>query len=122
MAKQKVTHDDLVKMFEKKGGNISATCSALNITRQTFFNYRNSSKELADRLDNVTESLIDFAESKLTEQINDGNLTAIIFFLKTKGRNRGYVERVENEMLTNPFEDLMKRLDDEEDDKKKKKQ
>ena len=121
MAKQKVTHDDLVKMFEKKGGNISAACSALNITRQTFFNYRNSSKELADRLDNVTESLIDFAESKLTEQINDGNLTAIIFYLKTKGRNRGYVERVENEMLTNPFEDLMKRLDDEEDDKKKKK-
>lgn len=114
MAKQKVTHDDLVKMYEKKGGNISATCAALNITRQTFFNYRNSSKQLAERLDNVTESLIDFAESKLMEKVNECDLTAIIFFLKTKGKNRGYVEKVENELVGNPFEDLMKKLDEEE--------
>lgn len=120
MARRKVSNEDLIKMYEKKGGNISATCIALGITRQTFFNYRNADKKLAQRLDDVSESLIDFAESKLVEQINDGNLTAIIFFLKTKGKNRGYVERVENENVTNPFEDLMKNLDEAEEAKKDK--
>lgn len=118
MAKKKVNFDDLVKMYEKKGGNISATCSALGITRQTFFNYRNSSKLLDQRLNEVAESLVDFAESKLVEQINDGNLTAIIFFLKTKGKSRGYVERIESESVTNPFEELMKSLDDKTESKK----
>ncbi len=117
MAKQKVDFNDLVMMFEKKGGNISATCSALGITRQTFFNYRKSNKMLAQKLDEVSESLIDFAESKLVEEIGNGNLTAIIFFLKTKGKNRGYVERIESESIANPFENLMKKLD--EADKKK---
>ena len=40
---------------------------------------------------------IDFAESQLHKQIRDGNSTATIFFLKTKGKKRGYVERQEIE-------------------------
>ena len=39
------------------------------------------------------EAILDFAESKLKQEINDGNITAIIFFLKTKGKIRGYVEK-----------------------------
>lgn len=110
----KISADKLVEVFEKKGGNISATCDALGITRQTFYNYKKNVKGLEDRLDAVSESLIDFAESKLVEKVQDGDLTAIIFYLKTKGRSRGYVERVENDFVSNPFEDLMKRLDEEE--------
>jgi hypothetical protein len=41
------------------------------------------------------ERFLDFLESKLVEQINGGNTTSIIFALKTKGKNRGYVERQE---------------------------
>ncbi len=41
------------------------------------------------------ESSIDLAESKLIEAIKAGNLTAIIFFLKTQGKSRGYSERSE---------------------------
>ena len=40
----------------------------------------------------VEEGLIDLCETKLMQQINEGNLTAIIFFLKTKGKQRGYIE------------------------------
>lgn len=43
-------------------------------------------------LDDYDESLGDLAESKLMMAINEGNLTAIIFYLKTKHKGRGYVE------------------------------
>ena len=38
---------------------------------------------------------LDFAESKLYELVDDKHPTAIIFLLKTKGKDRGYVERQE---------------------------
>jgi len=37
----------------------------------------------------------DFAESKLMEAINNNELTGVIFYLKTKHKHRGYIERVE---------------------------
>jgi len=35
------------------------------------------------------------AENKLASKVNDGDTTAIIFTLKTIGRERGYIERKE---------------------------
>lgn len=108
-----IPDETIVKVYEKKGANISATCTALGISRQVLYNWRKDRKSLDEALKDVEESLIDFTESKLMEQISDGNITAIIFHLKTKGKNRGYVERVENEVSLNPFEDLMKSLPDD---------
>ena len=71
--------------------------------------------KLNQLLSDVDESLIDFSESKLLEQINAGNLTAIIFHLKTKGKKRGYVESVEQNVNVNPFEKLMQELPDDEE-------
>lgn len=112
MSKRKITNEELAAMYEKKGANISATCLALGIDRKTFYNRRKASAQLNERLESVEESLIDYAESKLMKAITDDNLTATIFYLKTKGRNRGYVERVEQEVTLNPFEELMKSLPD----------
>jgi hypothetical protein len=38
----------------------------------------------------VVEQNLDLAEHKLLGVINEGNMTAVIFYLKTKGRERGY--------------------------------
>ena len=109
---KKIPFDRIISVYEKKGANISATCAALNIDRNTFISWREKYPKLKQGLSDVDESLIDFSESKLMEQINDGNLTAIIFHLKTKGKNRGYVERQEQDLTVNPFEELMKSLPD----------
>ncbi len=103
----------VVEIYEKKGCNVSATCAALGIERRTFYNWKNSEPSFAEAIADADESIIDFCESKLIEQINNGNLTAIIFMLKTKGKKRGYIETVENQLTLNPFEELMKSLPDE---------
>lgn len=108
----RVTNEQIATMYEKKGCNITATCAALNITRKTFYARKSKNKALADKIDACEESLIDFAESKLMEHISDGDVTSLIFFLKTKGKKRGYVERVENDVKVNAFEELMKELPD----------
>lgn len=104
----------IATVYEKKGGNMAATAAALGITRQALYNWRNGNEKLSEMLDDIDEGILDYTESKLIEKVNEGNLTAIIFLLKTKGKKRGYVEQVDNRLVENPFEKLMKELPDEE--------
>jgi hypothetical protein len=53
--------------------------------------------ETIQAYNNECELLLDLAESKLAENIKDNDNTAIIFYLKTKGKKRGYIERNEVE-------------------------
>ena len=103
----------IAKTYEKKGANVSATCSALNVSRTTFYKWKNKYPKLEALLDEVDESLLDFAESKLVQNIQDGDVTSLIFFLKTKGKKRGYVEQIDNKVTISPFEELMKALPDD---------
>ena len=58
---------------------------------------------VTDVLDDFREELVDIAENKLLESIQKGDITAIIYTLKTLGRYRGYTEKLE--MVQNsPFQ------------------
>lgn len=95
MKRNKITNNKILSVYEAKGCNVSATCTALRIDRKTLLSWRKSDEMLNDKMTELEESLIDFSESKLIEQISEGNLTAIIFHLKTKGKSRGYTEASE---------------------------
>lgn len=112
---KKPSNKFLVDLYKKKGCNVSATCSAIGCTRWAFYKWKDKDPKLAQMLEEAYESIIDFAESKLVEHINEGDITSLIFFLKTKGKKRGYVEKTEQDLNVNPFEKLMQELPDDEE-------
>lgn len=84
-----------IEALRSTAGNITAACTAANISRTQFHKWRNEDPEFAQIVADVSDSAIDMAETALMKQIQDGNTACIIFLLKTRGKERGYVERQE---------------------------
>ncbi len=108
------------KYFYAQLGNISIACTLSGIARQTFYNWMSNSEAFAQVVDDVREKTIDYVESKLMKNIKEGKETSAIFFLKTQGKSRGYVERSEHiikpgldDMSDNELDDEIKRLESE---------
>ncbi len=101
MAKDK---DQFLEVFASKLGNVSKACEATNVSRRTFYNWLKE-EEFSSKVDDVREGLIDFAEAQLLSNIKDGKTAEILFYLKNKGKKRGYIERQEVETVgENMFE------------------
>ena len=86
----------LLEALEKSLGVVTTACRSADIARRTHYNYMESDPEYAAAVRDLDNVAIDFAESKLHRQIDKGDTTACIFYLKTKGKDRGYVERKEH--------------------------
>jgi len=91
----KVSKETLINAIKQGKGIVSHICRGLDISRQAFYQRVNNDEDLQIALDDARQEIIDFAESKLLELIRDGNQNAVMFFLKTVGRDRGYVEKQE---------------------------
>ena len=91
--------ENFLKALELKLGHISEACKSANIHRRTYYSWIDKDEEFREECDSVSESLLDLAESKLLENIKKNDNTAIIFFLKTKGRKRGYNESTQLELV-----------------------
>jgi len=50
---------------------------------------------LREVYDDARESMLDIGEQSLYTKVEAGDIAALIFFLKTQGKNRGYTERQE---------------------------
>jgi len=93
--KEKFTTNQVIQALQDKHGNLSAAARFLGCDRHTVARYISQYSTVKEVADEERETLIDFAENQLFKQVQDGNITAIIFTLKTIGKSRGYVERQE---------------------------
>ena len=89
------TAKQIEQALRESGGIFSTAAQKLGITRQAVSKRVKGSQKLQKSVDEIVEDNLDHAESNLLAGIKKGNLTAIIFFLKTKGKHRGYVARRE---------------------------
>jgi len=82
--------------LEEAHGNISAVARNLGIQRDTLYHIIKRHPTLQQVLANAREGTLDVAESVLYKKILDGEGWAVCFFLKTQGKARGYIERVDS--------------------------
>jgi hypothetical protein len=85
----------MLKALEKSLSVVTTAVRSVGINRQTHYNWLKDDPKYAAEVKSIEDITLDFAESQLHKQIQDGNVTATIFLLKTKGKKRGYVERQE---------------------------
>mgnify|MGYP003637665147 CR=1 FL=1 len=89
------TKKSLINALEKSMGVVTNACKNVGIHRSTFYEYYNNDPDFKKEVNDIGNVALDFTESKMFEQIRDGNTTLIKFYLATKGKKRGYVERQE---------------------------
>ena len=85
----------MIEALEKSLGIVTTACKQVGIARQTHYEWYREDAEYKAAVDGIADIALDFAESKLHKSIEGGSDTATIFYLKTKGKKRGYVERQE---------------------------
>jgi hypothetical protein len=77
-------------------GFVTVAAEKLGCHRATVQRYINDYATVKEAVEDSREKRHDYVENKLMSAINDGNVTAIIFYLKTQCKDRGYVERTEH--------------------------
>lgn len=88
--------ENLLSLLNANGGNISAACEAVGISRKTFYEWKKSDEAFADAYEEVREKVGDNVETALYTAALGGNVVGQIFLLKTRYADRGYVERFEH--------------------------
>jgi hypothetical protein len=110
----KTKNDTLKKNFlaalEKTMGIVSTAAKKTKISRSVHYDWIKEDENYRLQVQSIGDIALDFAESKLMQSINNGSDTATIFFLKTKGKDRGYVERSQMAITNVIGEDLPKSM------------
>jgi hypothetical protein len=82
-----------IKAIEGSGGFVTQIAKRLDCSRKHFYSLMDKYPTVREALEDEREKLKDMTEGELLKKIRGGNMTAIIFYLKTQAKDRGYVER-----------------------------
>ena len=96
-----IKKETILKALENSLGVVTVACKQADIPRSTYYKWLKEDQEFAKEVKEIENIALDFAESQLHTQMKDGSTSATIFYLKTKGKKRGYVERSELDVTSN---------------------
>ncbi len=119
----KLAKKTVTEALKKTNANISLAAKSLGVARSSLYDFVNKHDDLKQLVADERESLVDIAESALKSAVVGKEAWAVCFTLKTIGKSRGYVERVEqtganggaiqHNVLTTSAVDLTEKTEDE---------
>jgi len=96
--KKRLSDSQIIEALKEHRGIIKYAAKALGVPRSTIYRRIQKSQKLKEAFNEAREDLIDEVENALIwKAILEGDITAIIFLLKTIGKHRGYGEKREME-------------------------
>ena len=98
MDKKEITKKQLIEAIKDSYGNITVIAQKINCSRVWVYELLKKFK-LESAINDEREKIIDLAENKLIKKVNEGDPSMIGLVLKTLGKKRGYVERIETEKI-----------------------
>ena len=93
-----ITAEQVVAAIHGSKGFVTVVGKRLGCSARHVYNLLDKYATARDALADERESMRDFAEGMLYKRIEGGDTTAIIFYLKTQAKERGYVERTQQEV------------------------
>lgn len=106
--------EDFLKILSEKNGIVLNACKEMNLQRGTYYLWLKTDESFKERVEQIKEEVLDYVESKQLELIEGvpvqninpitGEKTvytqipcksSIQFFLKAKGAQRGYNEKID---------------------------
>lgn len=91
--KKEVNIVDVEAALRKTGGFLSYAAEELKIPVLDLKHYLRKYKRLREVHAEVREGTTELAEHQLIQKIKDGNLLAIMFYLKCQAQDRGWVDK-----------------------------
>jgi hypothetical protein len=88
----------LLKSLQENLGILAPALKVANMNRNTFSKYYEEDLIFRNLVDEIREEAVDYVEGQLFRQIKNGGASQTIFYLKTKGKHRGYIEQNDTNM------------------------
>ena len=88
-----VGKEQMLEALEVSLGIVTDACDKTGLSRTQHYKWYKEDDEYRKLVDSIDSKFIDFAESHLKKQIENGSTQATTFFLRTRGRKRGYNEK-----------------------------
>jgi hypothetical protein len=95
----KYKDEDIIKALQAANGILAVAARSIGCDRGTIYERMKVSPEVQAAYDQANEVTLDMAEGRLIALVNKDShkdhFSAIRYYLRTKGKKRGYVERQE---------------------------
>ena len=93
------TIEQIAEALEHSAGLFTVAARMLGCVPNTISNKVRVSKKLRKLVAEIKCKTLDLAEAQLIQKLKEGNMAAIKFYLKTQGKERGYVELVQEQAV-----------------------
>ena len=81
----------MLEALRRTLGVVTRAADLAGMERSTHYKWLDSDEDYKQAVEDMGNVALDFAESQLHALISEKNPAATIFYLKTKGKRRGYV-------------------------------